>query len=258
MRRLFLPHADLSADVVRIDGSDHHHLANVLRARVGESLTLLDDTGNAVHAEICAIGKQNLSARILGPADVAPEPPVHITVAQALGKGDRFEQAIQHATEAGASAFIPMRTDRAVVRLDGRDAGAKRARWSLVAKGAAEQAGRARIPSVSPLTTLADLSSRFADYALVLLLHPEGEPLVEALGVGRWALGVSAQRLLLLVGPEGGFAPEEVKQVEAAGARVVSLGPHVLRTETAALVAVSQILFGIWVLGPEHLNARGI
>lgn len=250
MRRLFLDPALLTAETVQIDGSEAHHLLNVLRVRAGESLLLLDNQGHAFHAEITATEKRTVTARLLGAAETAPEPSVPITVAQALGKGDKFEQVVQHGTEAGATAFLPLQTERSIVRLNAREADSKQVRWSLIAKGAAEQSGRSRIPSVGSVTTLSDLTRRFTEYTKVLLLHAEGTSLKEALGVGRWTLGeppserpTSHTQYLLLVGPEGGFAPREVEQAQAAGAQVVSLGPYILRTETAALIAVSQLLF---------------
>jgi len=249
MRRLFLPEADLCAETVEIEGTDYHHLVHVLRVGPGDPLIVLDNTGRACHAEVLSIVKRSVTVRLSGPADTAPEAPVSLTIAQALGKGDKFEQVIQHATEIGASAFIPLATERAVVRLVSRSAEEKRSRWFLIAKGAAEQAGRARIPSVEPVTTFAALLARFADYAPVLLLHPEGERLEEVFGNAP-----IPERLLLLVGPEGGFTPQEVESARAAGARIVSLGPYTLRTETAALVAASQVLYHVGLRGDRVMG----
>jgi 16S rRNA (uracil1498-N3)-methyltransferase len=244
MRSLFLPGSDLSTrETVEVEGADFHHLSHVLRARVGESLILLDDAGNAFHAEIVVLHRHSLTARLLGAAQPAPEPSLHITVAQALGKGDRFEQVLQHATEVGASAFIPLSTARSVVRLTEREAQAKHIRWFRIVKGAAEQAGRARIPAVLPLQTLAELTADLSRFSCALLLHPKGERMADV-----WAQRLSGgqalvRSLLLMVGPEGGFSGEEIAAARQAGAHIVSLGAHTLRTETAALVAVSQALY---------------
>lgn len=248
MRHLFLPDLDLGTETVQIDGGDYHHLAHVLRARPGDSLVVLDNAGLARRAEILAVDRRTVTLRLREPVPTAPEPPISLTVAQALGKGDRFEQVVQHATEIGACAFVPLVTERAVLRLEARAAEARRRRWHLIVKGAAEQAGRARIPSVEPVTALTTLTARFAHFASVLLLHPGGERLSEtlrglALRRSSGGAGIQGSSLLLLVGPEGGFSPKEVATVQAAGGRAVSLGPYTLRTETAALVAVSQILY---------------
>jgi len=269
MRHLFVDSASFASPTILIDGPDAHHLLHVLRVRAGESVVLLDNRGHAFYAEIIAADRRSLTVRLCSPAEVAPEPPVSIAVAQALGKGDRFEQVVQHATEIGASAFIPLQTERSVVRLDAREAESKRARWSLIAKGAAEQAGRALIPRVHAVATLPELAGRFGEYNAVIILHPGAMPLRQwkeartqtitpspLSGPADWAGQAPPLQgprfacpftpsALLLVGPEGGFTPAEVAAAQGAGAHVVSLGPYTLRTETAALVAVSQILFDV-------------
>lgn len=249
MRSLFLPGSELSAqETVEIEGADFHHLAHVLRAKAGETLILLDNAGNAFRAEILSLQRRSLTARLMGAAQTAPEPALHITVAQALGKGDKFEQVVQHATEIGASAFIPLSTARSVIRLTERDAEEKRIRWFRVAKGAAEQAGRARIPAVLPLQTLPELTADLSRFSCAMLLHPEGNRMAEV-WAERLADGKrSARSLLLMVGPEGGFSGEETEAARRAGAQIVSLGAHTLRTETAALVAVSHALYHLALL----------
>lgn len=229
MRRIFLNPEQFSDDLVRVTGADLHHLSSVLRLRVGEELILLDNRGGAFRSVVTAVAKREMLAQITGPAEAAGEPGIHITVAQSLGKGDKFEQVIQHGTEIGASSFIPMVTEHVLERAAGKN---RQARWELVAKGAAEQCGRSRIPVVEPVTSFTELVARFGEYRVVLMLDSEGEALPALTG----------QTVLILVGPEGGFSPRELQQGKDAGARVVSLGSFTLRTETAALVAVSRIL----------------
>lgn len=246
MRYLFVPGADRTRESIVLDGPDAHHLLNVLRIRAGETLTLLDNAGAACLAVVSALDKRSITVRITKRVPCPPDPPVHITVAQALGKGDKFEQVIQHATEVGASAFIPLLTERTVVKIDPRDSENKRARWYQIAKSAAEQSGRGRIPAVEPAATLRDLVARFPFFDRVLLLHPPGEKGAPAAGHASCITHHASPDMspcLVLVGPEGGFSDSEVAMMEAAGAVRTSLGPYTLRTETAALVAVSRILF---------------
>jgi len=250
MRYLFLPGADLTQSTLTIDGPDAHHLLNVLRIRPGETLTLLDNAGQAALSETAVAGKRSIVLRLLHEITCPPDPQVHITVAQALGKGDKFEQVVQHATEVGVSAFVPLLTDRTVVKIESRDVASKLARWLAIAKGAAEQAGRGRIPTIVPPISLRDLCARFPDYGRVLLLHPAAD----CGSVGVWPMGRNSRshtptlphsHTLLLVGPEGGFSPGELEMAGGAGARRTSLGPFTLRTETAALVAVTRILYEV-------------
>ena len=231
---MFVSPGDLAADAAVIGGEAHHHLVHVLRVRVGEHIALLDGLGGAWEAMVEGADRRALRARLVGPLAALPEPAVGVTVAQALGKGDRFEQVVQHATEMGAAAFVPLVTQRTVVRIDPRDVEAKRARWRQIARGAAEQAGRARVPVVEPPATLETVAGRFGEFGAAILLHPEAPRL--------GALASGTESVLLLVGPEGGFAPNELERAAAAGARLASLGLYVLRTETAALAALSRIL----------------
>jgi len=182
---------------------------------------------------IAAVGKRDLETSLIGPEPVAPEPSVHVTIAQAVGKGDKFEQVIQHGTEIGASAFIPLVTERTVVRLKANEAENKLARWQAVAKAAAEQAGRGRIPMIEPLSSLPETLKRRDQFGICWILDQDGEtPHPTA----------AKSSFLILVGPEGGFTQIEIESARIAGLQVVSLSPYTLRTETAALVALSRIL----------------
>jgi 16S rRNA (uracil1498-N3)-methyltransferase len=237
MRHLFLSSAQLASDTVTLAGPEAHHLLNVLRIKPGEALVLLDNEGSAFHAEVAEVSRRDLVLRRLGPAETLPEPRIKVTVAQALGKGDKFEQVVQHGTEAGAFAFIPLQTERTVMKLDARSVGDKAQRWQAIAKSAAEQCGRPRIPEVAETASLTGLLGSFGYFGAVFLLHPGAEPLAAVAPLA------TVTSCLILVGPEGGFSPAEVEKAIAAGAKPVSVGDYVLRTETAALVAISQLLF---------------
>lgn len=241
MCRLFLPPELLRNDTVRISGNDHRHLACVLRVRPGDSVVLLDNLGNAFNAVIVSVEKTSTLARITGKAVPLPEPPVRLTVAQAPGKGDKFEQVVQHGTEAGASCFVPVSAERCVVTIPEERVAGRLARWRQIARAAAEQSGRSRIPEVwppMPFTTALVMGQ--APGTAGLLLHPD--PGAPSLAHFLRQVGKKTH-ILLMVGPEGGWSPAEVSAAREANLFPVSLGPRVLRTETAALVAISQILY---------------
>jgi 16S rRNA (uracil1498-N3)-methyltransferase len=244
VRRIFVDPAQigLEAGTVRLIGQDHVHLARVMRARVGQSVVVLDGTGRAYRAELTHIDRRESVAKLCGPAVTPPEPAVFITVGQSLGKADKFEQVVQHGTEAGASAFVPVQAERCVADPpDARNA-ERLARRRAIAKGAAEQAFRTRIPDVQPPAPLAAVIAAARDeHALCLLLHdgPGAVPLRAVL----CAHTAPPEQVLLLVGPEGGWSGNELALAAVQGCIEVSLGPHVLRTETAALVAISQLLY---------------
>jgi 16S rRNA (uracil1498-N3)-methyltransferase len=250
MHHVFIPPHLFDANPIVLTGDDHHHLARVLRLRSGEALIALDGTGRAYHTKVASIGPKEIALRVLGPADVAPEPPVAIRVCQAIGRGDRFDEVLQHDTEVGVSSFVPLLTERGVVRFDARDADAKLARWQRIVRGAAEQSHRARVPSVTAPVTVTQATGDIPDGALLLLLDQGGPDLVEVLPAG-----VVPSSILLFVGPEGGFTFAEAQLLCGAGAERVSLGRHVLRTETAALVAIARIMHHVAVVSRESQGA---
>jgi 16S rRNA (uracil1498-N3)-methyltransferase len=240
MIRLFLPPHQFAGGAARILGQDHLHLVRVLRARVGEQVILLDNVGNAFAAEIVTIEKHETAARILAPVEAAPEPAISITIAQALGKGDKFEQALQHATEVGVTGFVPLLTERCVADLPRDREAARASRWLQVVKGAAEQSGRARMPHIAPPVRWAQFLAAIPPGAQAILLHA-GETSLSLRGA--LDAGSGASSFLLAVGPEGGWSPSEVSAALKANMVPVQLGHRILRTETAALVAASQVLF---------------
>ncbi len=245
MQRIFLPPEHITQTEARITGADHLHLARVLRMREGEAVTVLDGQGNAFRAVLVSIGKSESAARIEAHVETAPEPPVHLTVVQALGKGDKFEQVVQHGTEAGASAFVPLRAERCVGDVPAAKAQDKITRWRQIAKSAAEQSGRATLPSVKSvinfdyLITAAKQQERPKTPPLIMLhTDPSAMPLKSLLQTL-----ADPYFLAFAIGPEGGWSGAEVEAARQAEVPFVTLGPRVLRTETAALVAISQILY---------------
>lgn len=219
-----------------VDGDEGHHAATVCRTRIGEHLDLSDGAGAVAHCVVEDVGKGRLSARVQD-RRVVPVPTPAVTVVQALPKSDRSELAIELATEAGADAFLGWQAARCVARWDGAakvDKGVRR--WRAVARSAARQSRRPHIPEVGGLVATQDLvaSTRAAGPASVLVLHESAtRTLADA--------DLAAPSLTLVVGPEGGVADEELAALTDAGALAVKLGPTVLRTSTAAAVALGAL-----------------
>ncbi|MCV7433197.1 16S rRNA (uracil(1498)-N(3))-methyltransferase [Mycolicibacterium bacteremicum] len=235
MRSLF--YVDALADVggtVVVDGDEGHHAATVRRTRAGEELDLGDGAGAVAHVVVEQVAKGRLDARVLALTEVARATPT-VTIAQALPKSERSELAVELATEAGADGFLAWQAARCVARWESSakiDKGL--ARWGAVARSAARQSRRPYIPTVDGLASTRDLVARAA-HTRTLVLH-------ESATVGIADAGVAdAEALLLVIGPEGGVAPEELAELTAAGAQPVRLGPSVLRTSTAAAVALGAI-----------------
>jgi 16S rRNA (uracil1498-N3)-methyltransferase len=222
-----------------VDGDEGFHAANVRRIRSGEELDLGDGSGAIAHCVVEDAAKGRLTARVLSRRMVEPPSP-RVTVVQALPKSDRSELAVELATEAGADAFIAWQSERCVARWDGSakmDKGLLR--WQAVARSAARQSRRPYVPAVMSLVTTSELVAAVgdmtADGTVVLVLHESAtQPLADA-GVER------ADALMVVVGPEGGITDDEVSALAGAGATAVRLGPTVLRTSTAAAVALGAL-----------------
>ncbi|WP_261163855.1 16S rRNA (uracil(1498)-N(3))-methyltransferase [Microbacterium sp. Marseille-Q6965] len=229
-----------AGDEIELSGSEAHHAAAVRRVRPGEAVTVGDGRGAWLDGEVVAADPRRVRVRVTGRRD---EPMAHprLVLAQALAKGDRDELAIQAATELGVDEVIPWQAARSVSRWDGPKARKGRERWHAIVREAAKQAHRPWVPEVAEPATTAQLAVR-AGGAFVLVLDPWASmPLTDVPIDG-------AGELVLIVGPEGGIAPDELERLDAAGAARVRLGATVLRTSTAgpAALAVLNARLGRW------------
>ncbi len=239
---LFVVDALPSAEQVVLAGPEGRHAATVRRLRVGEQLLLGDGRGALARCEVVGVEPHRLALRVCARATVAP-PRLRVTVAQALVKGERGELAVELATEAGADAILPWRAARCVVRWDEGARGERAlARWRSTAVQAAKQARRPWVPEVDDPCGTAGLLARVRSAAGAVVLCEAAVPTLADL-----VLPTSGE-MLLVVGPEGGVTEPERADMAAAGAVAVRLGPEVLRTSTAAAVALGAIgvLSGRW------------
>lgn len=225
---------------VTLTGAEAHHAAAVRRVRAGEEVTIGDGRGVWLTGACETVSPQQVVVRITA-RDEQPAPAPRIVLVQALAKGDRDELAVQAATELGADEIVPWQASRSVSRWDAAKARKGRARWSTIAREAAKQAHRRWLPEVAEVVTTTQLATRASD-ADVLVLEPTATDALTALTFG------TARDVVLVVGPEGGIAPDELAMLETAGARLVRLGDTVLRTSTAgpAAIAVVSARLGRW------------
>ena len=243
MTHFFVRPDQFASGLVNLEADDAHHLRVVLHAQPGQKIAVLDNSGREWPATLLEMGKTKAVARLGEPFSPPTEPATKITVAQALPKvTDKMEQVLQRGTEIGASGFWAFASERSLTHLEGERHTKREGRWQAIIKTAAEQAHRAILPTLRVNGGFADVIAA-DDFDLVLLAY-EGEretTLAKALA----AVPTPPGRVMVIIGPESGITDSEVKAARRAGVKPVSLGPRILRTETAAMVMVSQILFAL-------------
>ncbi len=244
MTRFLVRPEQITSGIVNLGADDAHHLRVVLHADAGHKIAVLDGSGRQWPATLLELGKTKALARLGEPFFPQTEPSVKITVAQALPKvTEKMEQVLQRGTEIGASGFWAFSSERSLTHLEGERHEKRRGRWQAIIKTAAEQSHRAILPTLRVDGGFGDVAAAAGEFDLTLLAY-EGEQettLAKALA----AAPDPPSRLLVIIGPEAGLTDSEVKAARKTGIQAVSLGPRILRTETAALVMVSQILFAL-------------
>ena len=221
------------ADRAELPPEEEAHALRVLRMSAGDECQALIE-GSLYGAMI-----EETVPRVilrLGETLPSPEPGVEITLYQGIPKGEKMDYIAQKCTEAGVKRIVPVTFSRCVARWEGKDADKKRARFQRIAAEAAKQSGRALIPEIGMPLSVKQLCAELAQFDLALV------PWEETRGMGIRAKWRGEKRVALVIGPEGGIAPEEIEMMKAAGAVPVTLGPRIFRTETAGLAAAISLL----------------
>lgn len=236
MPRFFLPPSALTASQVTLTGDQAAH-ARVLRLKPGEAVTVSDGQGRDYPATVLEAGAA-LRLALGEPVDAAAEPKLQVRLFLAYAKADKLEHVIQKATELGAGEIVAFPAARCVSRPDGGSLPKKLLRWQRIADAAAEQCGRARIPQVRALPGFLEAVDAAAESELSVFLYEKEDRMSL-----RAAIPPGLQTASLMTGPEGGFTPEEAQAARDAGMQVCTLGPRILRCETAPLCALTALMF---------------
>jgi 16S rRNA (uracil1498-N3)-methyltransferase len=236
--RFFSPEPLPESDCFELPDALAHHAVRVLRLSAGERIVLFDGRGGEVEAVLEGQGRRWTARLVERRRDVERESPLQLVLVQALASADKMDWVVQKAVELGASAVIPVRATRSVLKLTGERADKRLAHWREVAQSACEQSGRNRVPQVADILDLRDYLAQTRSGLQRLILDPVGGRRMADLGLPKAACH-------LLIGPEGGWSEEELAACRAAGCTAVRLGPRVLRTETAGL-AVLAALQALW------------
>lgn len=230
----------VAGDEVVLRGAEAHHAAAVRRVRVGEQVTVGDGAGTWLTGQVESVAPKQVVVRV-SRADTVAAPSPRLVLVQALAKGDRDELAVQAATELGVDEVVPWQAARSVSRWDSAKAVKGVARWNTIVREAAKQAHRAWVPAVTAPVSTRELVARCAE-ARVLVLEPTASVALSGLDLD------DDREVVLVVGPEGGIAPDELGSLAASGAELVRLGDTVLRTSTAgpAALALVNVRLGRW------------
>ena len=234
MRRLF--YKGLLADTIEITGSDAHHLMHVMRAKAGQEVTVVDDEGSVARMEMTAFREDAVTLVLKERLAANTESPLELVLAQCLLKADKMDYVVQKAVELGVTEIVPVKSHNCVVRYDAKKAAARQQRWQKIAEEAAKQCGRTALTEVSAIVDMSTLLQNFSGEDTEIVFCYENE---EDYTVKSCLQGAKGKRLVLLIGPEGGFTLDEVAKVQEAGGKAVTLGPRILRAETAAIAAVT-------------------
>ena len=234
MPRFFIDYVPEETAV--LTGPDARHIAKSLRMHPGEALVLCDSIGTDYNCEIERIDGEIVTVRVLNFCRSVSEPTVRVTLYQAFPKADKMDAVVQKAVELGVSRVTPVLTERCVSRPDEKAAKKKTERWQKIAEEAAKQSGRGVIPRVSAYMPYHAALREAAQAGGILFFYEGGGERIDAL------IGPGTRELALFIGPEGGFSQAEVDFAKEQGARVATLGPRILRTETAPIAALAAVM----------------
>ncbi|MDH3553903.1 MAG: 16S rRNA (uracil(1498)-N(3))-methyltransferase [Gammaproteobacteria bacterium] len=238
--RLFIDDDLRSGQELRLGSEKTRYVGRVLRLRVGDSLAVFNGRDGEFGATIYTLGRSAAGLLIGERVDSAAESPLKLHLVQGVSRGERMDFVIQKATELGVKRISAVLTQHGIVRLDATRAAKRRDHWQSIAESACEQSGRTRPPLIDPIMDINDwYGARTKETDTDLILRPYAETALAS-------VTAPATKVCLLIGPEGGFSDKEYGDAEAAGFAAVSLGPRILRTETAAVAAltIAQTLWG--------------
>lgn len=233
LTRLFVRSELRSGQDLTLDSEQAHYLGRALRLRAGDTLSVFSAESGEFTAILTSVSKSSAQIAVGDAVATATESPLKVHLVQGVSRGERMDFVVQKATELGVKRISPVLTEYSVVKLDGDRAGKRRDHWQKIADSACEQSGRTRPPLIDdPLPLKTWFGAKTQDADVDLILKPgTATPMA--------SLKAPQTKVCLLIGPEGGFSDSEYDDAEVSGFAAVSLGPRVLRTETAAIAAVT-------------------
>lgn len=244
MSKFFVKENQIKNNIVKIIGQDVNHIRNVLRLNLEDQIKICnEDTSENYNCSIKQIEKDEIICEIKEKVASQVESNVEITIFQGLPKADKMELIIQKSTELGASRFVPVALNRCIVKLSGKDAQKKIERWQKISEVAAKQCGRDLIPKIENIENIEEVKNQISDFDLFFVAYEQEKNVYLKQVLQEVDKSKEKIRIAFLIGPEGGLEEKEIEQMKNAGAKIISLGNRILRTETVALSVTSIIMY---------------
>ncbi|WIV10686.1 16S rRNA (uracil(1498)-N(3))-methyltransferase [Proteiniborus sp. MB09-C3] len=246
MHRFFVDKENIRDNKVAIIGEDVKHIRNVLRLKEEDIISICDKQGMDYIAEIIDLSKEKVVCDIIETKISNSEPPIEVILYQGIAKSTKMDLIIQKSTEVGVAKIVPVITDRTIVKIqDRKKEENKLERWNKITEEAAKQSKRGIIPEVCQILSFNEMLETLKNNGIIIVPY-ENE---ENIGIKEILRGAANKKINIVIGPEGGFEEEEIELLKAIGAHIVSLGPRILRTETAGLVTSAIVLYELGDLG---------
>ena len=246
MPKFFVTQEQINGETIKIVGKDVNHIKNVLREKVGDELIICNSSKEQNYlCEIIGISEESIKCKIIKTLENNVESNIKVTIMQGLPKADKMELVIQKSVELGVYDIIPIEMKRCVVKLTDKDKPKKIQRWQKIAEVAAKQCGRDRIPKIETIINVKNICNLLEKYDIVLVAYENEKEntLKHELKKIKEKSEKQEIKIAIIIGPEGGIAPEEVEQLKKDGAKSITLGKRILRTETVALNVLSIIMY---------------
>lgn len=246
MPKFFVNQEQVKKEKIKIIGNDVNHIKNVLREKVGNKLTICNtDDMKDYLCEITKLNEEYVECQIKEELETNVESNIKVTIMQGLPKADKMELIIQKSVELGAFDIIPIEMKRCIVKLNEKEKNKKLQRWQKISEVAAKQCGRNIIPTIKSIINLKNICNLLNEYDIVLIAYEKEKEttLKQVLNEIKQGYDGKKIKIAIIIGPEGGIAPEEVEMLQENGAKSITLGKRILRTETVALNVLSIIMY---------------
>lgn len=248
MPKFFISDEQIKKDKIYLIGEDVNHIKNVLRSKIGEKIEICDSEHlQDYECKILELKKEEVICQIIRKKEENVESNIEVTIFQGLPKADKMELIIQKAVELGVTSIVPTEMKRCIVKLETKDKLKKIQRWQKIAEVASKQCGRSQIPVIQEVTNEKIICQEIEQYDIVLVAYEkeENNSLKKELKILKEMCKTKEQKIKIgiIIGPEGGIASEEIKLLEENGAKVITLGKRILRTETVAFHMLSIIMY---------------